>query len=216
MTAVPPPPADGPREALGRQVRDVWVQWASEQPDPKPTWLVGWDELDEGQREVDMRIGETLAQAAVAVPEETRDDDKLAEAEHRIRHNASMPNPKYADERILLAEYDRRAQEIANLRDAFSAGMVTELRAENERDLFRRDLEAAQAASRQITEWRKAEMDERDRLSEQVAAVREIHKRAVYGEGTEYKRVVCDWCRDASEEAWPWPCPTIAALEGTS
>jgi hypothetical protein len=68
VTGSPPPPADGPREALGRQVRDVWVQWASEQPDPKPTWLVGWDELDEGQREVDMRIGETLARAAVAAP----------------------------------------------------------------------------------------------------------------------------------------------------
>lgn len=51
------------REALGRLVRETWVTWAREQPDPKPSWLTGWDELDEGQREVDMRIGEAVAAA---------------------------------------------------------------------------------------------------------------------------------------------------------
>lgn len=50
-----------PREPLGRLVRQVWVDWAREQPDPKPSWLTGWDDLDAGQREVDMRIGSALA-----------------------------------------------------------------------------------------------------------------------------------------------------------
>lgn len=49
-----------PRELLGRVVRDVWVRWAKEQPDPKTSWLLGWDELDGGQQEVDMRIGAEL------------------------------------------------------------------------------------------------------------------------------------------------------------
>lgn len=48
------------REALGRLVREVWVTWAREQPDPKPSWLVGWDDLPEPDREVDRRIGEAL------------------------------------------------------------------------------------------------------------------------------------------------------------
>lgn len=52
------------RESLGRLVREVWVQWATEQSDPKPSWLTGWDELDDGQREVDMRIGEALVRLA--------------------------------------------------------------------------------------------------------------------------------------------------------
>jgi hypothetical protein len=51
------------REALGRLVREVWVEWAREQPDPKPSWLVPWEDLDDGQREVDMRIGEVIASA---------------------------------------------------------------------------------------------------------------------------------------------------------
>lgn len=51
------------REHLGRIVRDTWVAWASGQPDPKPSWLVPFDELDDGQREVDMRIGEAVAAA---------------------------------------------------------------------------------------------------------------------------------------------------------
>jgi hypothetical protein len=52
-----------PREALGRFVRQVWLQWASEQPEPKLTWLLSWEEIDAGQREVDMRIGTALFEA---------------------------------------------------------------------------------------------------------------------------------------------------------
>ena len=46
-----------PRELLGRIVRQTWVEWAREQPDPKPSWLLGWDDLDNRQQEADMRIG---------------------------------------------------------------------------------------------------------------------------------------------------------------
>lgn len=49
------------REDLGRLVRETWVAWAKEQRDPKPSWLTGWDELDAGQREVDMLIGHAVA-----------------------------------------------------------------------------------------------------------------------------------------------------------
>ena len=28
------------REDLGRLVRETWIAWAREQPDPKPSWLV--------------------------------------------------------------------------------------------------------------------------------------------------------------------------------
>lgn len=50
----------GDREALGRAVRDVWLGWAREQPRPKPTWLLEWDQLPEADKEVDRRIGERL------------------------------------------------------------------------------------------------------------------------------------------------------------
>lgn len=49
-----------PRELLGRLVRQVWVEWAREQPEPKPSWLLPWEELDDAQREADMRIGAAL------------------------------------------------------------------------------------------------------------------------------------------------------------
>lgn len=51
------------REDLGRLVRHVWVEWAREQANPKPSWLLPWEDLDDGQREVDMRIGEALYHA---------------------------------------------------------------------------------------------------------------------------------------------------------
>lgn len=45
------------RERLGRCVREAWVAWACEQPDPKPSWLLPWEALDESMREVDRQIG---------------------------------------------------------------------------------------------------------------------------------------------------------------
>ncbi|QWF85772.1 hypothetical protein [Amycolatopsis sp. CA-230715] len=49
-----------PRELLGRWVRQVWEEWAREQANAKPSWLTPWENLDDGQREVDMRIGDML------------------------------------------------------------------------------------------------------------------------------------------------------------
>lgn len=61
------PPVD--REGLGRRVRDVWLEWASEQPGPELSWLTPWEELTESEREVDRRIGEALAASVYAGPE---------------------------------------------------------------------------------------------------------------------------------------------------
>lgn len=57
------------RERLGRLVREVWIEWAKEQPAPKPSWLVPWEGLSEPDREVDRRIGERLAREGTACPE---------------------------------------------------------------------------------------------------------------------------------------------------
>jgi hypothetical protein len=54
--------ADTDREARGRLVRETWVRWASRQRRPKKSWMTGWDKLDDGQREVDMLIGDALHQ----------------------------------------------------------------------------------------------------------------------------------------------------------
>jgi hypothetical protein len=45
---------------LGALVRHVWVEWAKEQPNPKASWLVPWEELPESDREIDRRIGVVL------------------------------------------------------------------------------------------------------------------------------------------------------------
>lgn len=54
------------REFLGRLVRLVWVQWASEQPNPKADWLIPWEELPERFREVDRQIGERVGNVMAA------------------------------------------------------------------------------------------------------------------------------------------------------
>lgn len=47
-------------ELLGMAVRAVWVAWALRQPDRKPSWLFGWDQLSEADRDVNRRIGLAL------------------------------------------------------------------------------------------------------------------------------------------------------------
>lgn len=45
------------KECLGKVVREAWVEWAKTQPNPKPSWLVGWDDLPETDKEADRYIG---------------------------------------------------------------------------------------------------------------------------------------------------------------
>lgn len=47
-------------DALGRRVREVWIEWAERQPAPKPSWLVPYDELSEPEQVVDRLIGASL------------------------------------------------------------------------------------------------------------------------------------------------------------
>jgi hypothetical protein len=49
------------RDELGRMVREAWVRWAQTQPNPKPTWLVPYEGLDEPDKEADRQIGEAVA-----------------------------------------------------------------------------------------------------------------------------------------------------------
>jgi hypothetical protein len=53
------------REALGKIVREVWIDWAKEQPNPKQSWLEPWENLAEPDKEVDRRIGERLFNAGM-------------------------------------------------------------------------------------------------------------------------------------------------------
>lgn len=47
-------------DLLGQLVRHVWVEWAKGQPNPRPSWLVPWEDLPEPDREVDRCIGAAL------------------------------------------------------------------------------------------------------------------------------------------------------------
>ncbi|MBD2437388.1 hypothetical protein [Nostoc sp. FACHB-110] len=53
------------REELGIIVRRVWVRWAKKQENPKASWLISWDELEEHYKEVDRQIGESVQKAVL-------------------------------------------------------------------------------------------------------------------------------------------------------
>jgi hypothetical protein len=48
------------REFLGRVVRAAWIIWAKKQPNPKPHWLLEYDDLSEPEKEVDRQIAEAV------------------------------------------------------------------------------------------------------------------------------------------------------------
>lgn len=62
-------------EELGRLVREVWVDYAIEQGDTKPSHLIGWDDLGEYDKEVDRRIGAAVVSAWIeALAQEAEED----------------------------------------------------------------------------------------------------------------------------------------------
>lgn len=57
------------RDDLGRMVREAWVKWAKTQPNPKPSWLLPYDELAECDKEADRQIGDHLRRSLAAAPD---------------------------------------------------------------------------------------------------------------------------------------------------
>jgi hypothetical protein len=76
------------REELGQLVRETWVGWAAGQPAAKPSWLVPWEALDDGQREVDMRIGEAVAAS---------ERERIAELAGQVEATYDRPCPSGYD-----------------------------------------------------------------------------------------------------------------------
>ena len=50
------------RERLGKVVRQAWIEWAKQQPNPKPSWLVPYEQLNEADKEADRLIGERVVE----------------------------------------------------------------------------------------------------------------------------------------------------------
>ena len=107
----PGDPAE-PREAVGALVRQIWVEWAREQPDPKPSWLLSWEQLDAGQREVDMRIGTALFTAGQRATTTARVELDVLRAE-LVRVLALKPG---VPDSVIVAETESIAGQLRDLR----------------------------------------------------------------------------------------------------
>lgn len=93
------------RDKLGAMVRQVWVAWAREQPNPKPSWLIEWYCLNESDKEVDRRIGERLFSEGLKAAASSSVDNAWTWKNCRsVSFNADLidpsglPNPKPRDE----------------------------------------------------------------------------------------------------------------------
>lgn len=59
------------RDFLGQIVREAWVKWAKQQPNPKPSWLAQYAELSEADKEADRQIGEAVLQWVMSIKSAT-------------------------------------------------------------------------------------------------------------------------------------------------
>ena len=66
LQPVPEPLPGDLRERLGRRVREAWIEWAKRQENPKPSWLVPYDKLNESDKEADRCIGSAIWADCVA------------------------------------------------------------------------------------------------------------------------------------------------------
>jgi hypothetical protein len=117
------------REALGREVRRVWVDFARSQPNPKPHHLAPWEELDEPNKEVDRIIGERLAtlgaEAAFAsmqrilVADNCDDADRFIHAA-RSALRVAPPVDHEAARRDLTAALGKQNLEVARITRALA------------------------------------------------------------------------------------------------
>jgi hypothetical protein len=48
------------RDRGGKVVRNAWIRWAQAQSNPKPSWLVPYEELSEPDKEADRLIYEAV------------------------------------------------------------------------------------------------------------------------------------------------------------
>ena len=114
-----------PREPLGRLVRETWVAWACEQRDRKLSWLVPWDNLDDGQREVDMRIGEAVANYALTENAATYGVSCVSCAGHLDRASMERERAERAEVKLTVfaAERDRVVREMLRRADRAVPGI---------------------------------------------------------------------------------------------
>jgi hypothetical protein len=107
------------REFYGRLVRECWIARARQHPNPKPSWLVPWEELDEWDRETDRCIGEAVAACATAAVikiteagEPERDDayyDELRRAVSKGTPTALLGTPtKFLEQYLVGLKVERR------------------------------------------------------------------------------------------------------------
>lgn len=53
-------PTDYEREEGGKLVRAAWMEWAAQQPSPKESWLVPWEQLSEADKDADRHIWQRI------------------------------------------------------------------------------------------------------------------------------------------------------------
>jgi len=151
------------RDAMGRIVREVWIAWARQQSNPKPHWLLSYNQLSEQDREVDRRIGERLwrmgfeagklANKVPPKPEPRADFVKRVEKVLGAFWNANCEPAEFAPDaarmlgmdatiqRIVYRETEALEAELDKAKDErlFARTETTKLRAERDIALRERD-----------------------------------------------------------------------------
>ena len=89
------------RDQGGKLVRDTWITWAKEQPNPKPSWLIEWEDLNEPDKEVDRRIYDAISSLS-------------AQRESSIEINRKISSKWKADLEELIAHQNLELLQLRN------------------------------------------------------------------------------------------------------
>jgi hypothetical protein len=136
------------RNTLGSLVRQAWIEWAKEQPNPKASWLVPWDELAESDKEADRRIGEAVATFYALRLKEAEQENKRLRESNGNAFVAGAQWWEYHQTKATMWNSDRReaeqeAQKLGyDFRPSFEKYLENRIaEAEKERDKYQTALE---------------------------------------------------------------------------
>jgi len=187
------PAATAGRESGGRLVRDVWIAWAKEQPNPKPSWLVEWDGLSEPDKEVDRRIFEACAarqMASFAAESKEESDSALRQAVDRVLRVAILAGIPEHEQDVARIVFGLKNQERVD--EATRASMASMIEAKNlaqrtaedahheidrltaERDQFAKRADFFQGEHRNALDEVRGLCDEREKSTVLIATLREL------------------------------------------
>lgn len=90
------------REAVAKAIRDAWCAWARTQANPKPSWLVLWEECDAQTKDADYMLADLFHR--LVAREVEREREACAKIAREMARQARAASNEHGEKDVEEAE----------------------------------------------------------------------------------------------------------------